>query len=326
MRNMRVAGPLPGRVLAILFAASVSGPGFAQDPMLVLTTVKGPAVYHLGERIEVGLTFSADGNDFGFTSSGTERTSLGTLEEFRAVSLDNGAARGHAPYDPHFDGVEFGWVLGGSRLSSMLRLSKTPRKLNFDLNAWMRITAPGKYGVTVESRRISRFSDAKLQLPPEPVPIESNQVEITILPADPEWVSGELRNIRETLDSSNGERDRIFAARRLSYLDALDSTAEMAARFVASEAGTYRNVLFQALLEASARDVAIAALETSFLDNHKQVPPEIYDVLATLYSVREFQGRPLPSQSQARIEALQERQERYRFLIEGLRRLRPDAH
>jgi hypothetical protein len=322
---MKIAMPLPAKGLALLCVALFSGPGFAQDVTLVLTTVKTPAVYHLGERIEVSLTFSADGNNFGFTDFTTERASVWEREKFRAVSLDNGAGRIRAPYDPYFDLEEYGWATVGSHLYSTVPLSKTPRKLSFDLNSWLRITSPGRYGITAESHRVTRFADPELRVALQHVPLKSNQVEITIVPADPEWVSGELRNIRETLDSSGGESDRISAVRRLSYLGTPDSTAEMAARFVASDAGTYRDVLFQALLEASARDAAIAALEAGFRDSRKELFHEIYEVLATLYLVREVQGKPLPSEDQARINAIQERNERYHALLDGLHRRRPEA-
>jgi hypothetical protein len=203
--------------------------------------------------------------------------------------------------------------------SSVHQLTQRPRSVHFDLNEWVRITAPGTYRVTARSSRISRCSSGD-QPPRHLASVQSNGVQITILPVDGNWAASELQEIRSVLDSSSDESAKALAARRLSYLDTRDSTSEMAARFVANDTPSSQGILAHGLLESSWRDTAIAELEGSLQVREKQVPQSIYHVLAMLLVAREFQDRPLPDEKAPgdRQRAIEARGDRFRSILAEL--------
>src|SRR5579863_9793573 len=260
----------------------------AKDITVLLTTPAKPAVYRIGERVEIDAAVSANGPGYCFVESGgglRDRTLSQSNDEFHVAPVGGAESDSGAVYDPYFDEADFDpsmiWTI--SKLSSVHRLSDGPRSVQFVLNEWVRIAAPGKYRVSVRSARISRCSLGD-EAPP-PLTAQSNEIEITILPAYSSWAASELQKIRRILDFSSDDRARDFAIRRLSYLNTQDSTKEMAARFAAGGTESNRGLLTQGLLESSWRNTAISELDRS-LRVEKQVPQSIYRVLATLLVAR----------------------------------------
>ena len=109
---------------------------------------------------------------------------------------------------------------GGSRLSDK------PLVLNIDLNQWVRFERPGHYTVHALSHAIGPQR--------QDVEVESNQIGIDIVAADPQWQEQELATDLAILNSTLAKIDsasfesRMNAARRLTYLDTPAAVREMA--------------------------------------------------------------------------------------------------
>jgi len=226
----------------ILLAVCAAGSGMAaenaNDVSFTLTTLRNPAVYRVGEWIEISAAYSAPGPGYCLVESGgalRDQISRQSQDEFNVVPLDNVGSVSSAPYDPYFDKDDFNpsSIKMISKLSSVHLLSEKPRQVRFILNDSVRIAAPGKYRVTARSGRV--FSQCSLESqPPEiPIALQSNEVEITILSAESGWLKSELRKIDKILAFSSDENTKTLAFRRLGYLNTPDSTRDLAARFVA---------------------------------------------------------------------------------------------
>jgi hypothetical protein len=183
--------------------------------------------------------------------------------------------------------------------------------------------------------------------------IQSNQIELTILPVDRQWELRELDEIRQALESSstdNSDLDcfegdcrvagRIGLARRLRYLSTQDATAEMARRFLATEAhDSYQYELSRGLLDSPWRDTAIAMLEGALRNPEMRVsptlpggaPPLICRLLAEMLVAREFHHKPLPAgtptfdpqMENSRRLADQQWRDRFDIILADLQLIRP---
>jgi hypothetical protein len=290
-------------------------------PIFSLRAAKSPVTYHIGEQIELLLSFSTMASGYCITESGTRRVWPEEVELFRVVPSDNVVPSVERTYDPYFDKSSFGLLMGGSRLSSIHRLSRTSRVVSVYLNDWVRFRVPGQYTLTVISNRVSRSCDSSHQIASDRFVLQSNPIEIRMLAADAAWSLAQQAEIGQTLDAtSNDEAIRVQAARRLGYLDTDESTAAIAHRFVASESGAVRQELARALLESTWRDTAIRVLDSSL---RAEAPAEVYDVLAALRVAREFQTRVGPNQRRDGEDyrrTIREREDRYNAIVSELRR------
>ncbi len=185
-------------LLAVCTADRLAAEEGAKDITFILTPPKEPAVYNIGERVEVDAAFSTKGHGYCFDESGVgvrDRTWRQSVDEFRVVPVDGGESVSRAVYDPYFDEWAFAPLIKTiSKLSSVHRLSQRPRSVHFDLNEWMRIAAPGRYQVTARSSRVSRCSSGDPP-PQRPISVHSNEIEITILPEEGNWAASELQEV-----------------------------------------------------------------------------------------------------------------------------------
>jgi hypothetical protein len=333
--------------------ASAQGP---QDITLLLSTTKNPAVYNIGEQIRIKLSFSSDAGNYCFSGGSPRRIWMYSSENFVVAPLDNPSALGEGTQDPHFDDSAFAFIWGGSILQSTPHLlSKVPDVVSGDLNEWIRFTTPGRYVLTARSDRVHAspscgFWDVREpRAPAANITVQSNQIELTILPVDRQWELRELNEIRQSLDSSSGDDSsfsvfrRIELARRLRYLSTRDATAELARRFLATEAqDSYQGELSQGLLDSPWRDTAIAVLEGALRNPEMKIPPTIpggappmiCQLLAEMLVAREFQDRPLPARpprfdpqiEKSRRLAAQPWRDRYDVILADLRAIRPSVH
>jgi hypothetical protein len=318
----------------ILLAVCAAGTGMAAENAngvsFTLNTLRNPAVYRVGEWIELSAAYSATRPGYCLVESGgglRDQIWRQSQDEFNVVPLDDMGSVGSAMYDPYFDKDDFNpsSIKTISKLSSIHLLSEKPRQVRSILNDWVRIATPGKYRVTGRSGRV--FSQCPLESqPPEiPIALQSNEIEITILSAESGWVKSELRKIDKILAFSSDENTKTLAFRRLGYLNTPDSTRELAERFVADTTPNSEATLAQGLLESSWRETAISELDRS-LHEKKQVPQSIYHVLAMLLVAREFQDRLLPNEQEPdeRQRAIKAREERFSSVLAEFYLLRPN--
>jgi hypothetical protein len=317
--------------IAFVLLAVCSGNSMAEeakDSVVRLAATRKAAVYRVGEQIDLNAVFSETSPGHCLVSNGFDGVRNPWFrqsgDEFHVVRADGAESAPGAVYDPYFDEHEFNTSIQMIEyLSGLPSLGGGPRSIHFVLNEWVRIAVPGEYRVTLETNRISRCTWGVD--PPVPVPpSRSNEVRITIIPGDDRWAASELQQIRRVLDGAPADSATAFAIRRLGYLNTRDSTIEMAARFMADETDSNRQLLAEGLFKSSWRDIAISALDRSF-HAEKQAPESIHRVLAMLLVAREFQDRPLPDAPDERQRAIEARGIRFKSILEELYSARPDS-
>jgi hypothetical protein len=281
---------IPG--LAALLCCSIRAFGVApSDVQLTLAVTKSPAFYHLGERIVCELSFSTSKRGkYGIDNSGQSRGSWGAGAETFIATPPNGTA------GPHVDpSRQLGFAVIGSILSSYDGLSSVPHVVRTDLNEWLRFVSPGVYRLQARSSRVSLFHKRPSPLAANEVVVNSNEIEVTVLPADPAWIAGEVSDIGKILDSleSNAEQ-KTSAASRLRYLNTESATAEMVRELPGTEDEPCHYALYEGLIESSSRKIAIGMLRQTLHSPATRVSWDAVDLLTMLTLLDEYQDRPIP--------------------------------
>jgi len=294
---------IPGS-LAFLLCCSICAFAVApSDVHLTLAVTKSPAVYHLGERIVCELSFSTSTPEkYGILNTSLSRSSFGSGLETFIVAPSDGTS------DPHVDvSRQLAFIIDASGLSSFTTLSSDPNVVKTDLNEWLRFNSPGVYRLQARSSRVGLFGDQSL-----PVPLNSNEIEVTVLPADPAWVAGEISETRKTLDSSESAAEqKTTAALRLRYLNMESSTAEMVRQLPDSADEPYHYALYEGLIESSFRKTAVRILQQTVRGPATHVSWDAVDLLTTLTLLDEYQNKPIPEELSALQRSAQERRDRY---------------
>jgi len=302
--------------LAVLLCCSVRAFGVTpSDLRLTLAVTRSPAIYHLGERIECELSFSTSKPaKYRIFFTGQPRGPFGGgSETFIAVPPDRAV-------DPRVDrSQQLGFAFIGSVLSGSDRLSSVPQVVRIDLNEWLRFVSPGVYRLQVRSTRVSLFHERS---PANEVVVNSNEIEVTVLPADPAWIAGEVGDLRKILDSAESSAEqRVSATSRLRYLNTESAAVEMVRQLPGTDDERWHYALYEGLLDSSSRKIAIALLQQTLRGPATRVSSDAVDLLTTLTVLDEFQDRPIPqysptdpTQVKALQQAVKERSDRYSAL------------
>jgi hypothetical protein len=160
---------------------------------------------------------------------------------------------------------------GGGGMAIGAKLTST----NVNLNEWVRFERAGRY-------RVSALIHVGHNVPAE-VAVNSNEIEVEIVPADDEWLAAQLRQAVGVPDAPD--------VRALSYLDTPDSVRE-AARLLGTvdEQTAYQ---LQIGLRGSAHQAAaIVAMNQLLRLPDQAVTPLFIETLARMQSAQQF---PLPA-------------------------------
>jgi hypothetical protein len=304
-------------ITALVLLGTVHGqtPG---DVVFALRATRSPAVYQIGERIELELSFStAASGKYGIVST-SEPRDASLLNETYSISPATGAV------DPRENERAMPWGVGGSFMSSERALSDVPVIRHADLNEWLRVTQPGHYLLHAVSPRVFSVGEVP-QLPDSTSgnhPVASNEIELTIVGADAAELANQLRGITAILDSDENQDRKLQAARSLAYLDTPEAAAEMARRIGLSAPDSQVDwVWFKGLSQSSHGDAAIPIFKARLGDAQETKAESIIPLLARLVLEQEYRGKPLPPYKEGdpknlKIfqEAISERQKRYNDL------------
>src|SRR4051794_2888990 len=89
-----------GTVVLATYSFAVCLAQQESTPILVLHAGKSPPTYHLGESIQLDLSFSAPGSGYCVSVSSTERVWSDGSEKFRVASTDHASISGDGIFDP----------------------------------------------------------------------------------------------------------------------------------------------------------------------------------------------------------------------------------
>jgi len=171
--------------LAVLVLAASSLTAREPGPALDVQSANGQATFHIGERIQLKLTFTSP-ND---TQHAIAPWSNGRGTEFDFESFEVSPSTGWS--DPLATYFAQDFLRTGHGWSWPPLLKSRPVELSLDLNQWVRFDQPGDYRVEVISHRVSGVNRVLLQ---------SNAIELHIVAATLEWQDAKLKASLAKLD------------------------------------------------------------------------------------------------------------------------------
>ena len=239
MRNILLALTL---LPTSLLSANPSQPTLGTQPDDVRLTVRvcgDQSTFGIGEVIPLELSFtSTSANKYQFDNASYDRSGRLNAETFAvepATGWDD-------PLDLYFRSFQ-GFIMGGLR--GINPLSTQPTIIHLELNEWVRFKAPGRYGVTVTSSRVSKTGSSSFL---SSVKVTSNELTLTFVSPTKQWQESKLQDATAALDgppltarprsdpSHPDQSDsRRQAVKTLRYLGTPGAAREMARRITGGE-------------------------------------------------------------------------------------------
>jgi len=271
----------------------LAGSAFAQTPAISLhiETADGRTQFKMGEAIALKLTFDNPSKERWMVRGieGGGRGVLGLMSDRFLVSPKEGTT------DPWFFRMREGVAYSGP---GGMGIGEKPVTTNVDLNEWIRFDRAGSYRVSA-SFHAGAMLLATSPRPPD-VAMNSNEIEIEIIPASPEWLAEQLRQARAVLDAPAGTDPQTHDARRaalraICYLDTPESLSEAARLLGILDDQTIRP-LQTALRGSEHQAAAIAAMKELLRLPDQAVTPAFIQTLALMEAAQQI---PLPRDSSA---------------------------
>jgi hypothetical protein len=194
------------------------------------------STYQQGELIPLDLSFTSKiPNRYQLNLATYDRSGRMGYEKFE-IEPAEGTTDPLLVYFKSFNG----FMIGG--LTNFQALSEAPTVIHLDLNEWVRFDKPGKYRVTVISRRAG---DTKVGAYKYGTPAEarSNPIDLQINEPDPAWQEAQLEKILVELShppappTTPMSEPRSLALRELRYLGSADAARESARHLRGEEKG-----------------------------------------------------------------------------------------
>ena len=261
----------------------LAGSAFAQTPgiSLRIETASGRTQFKMGEAISLKLSFDNSSAEEWMIRDvgGSRRSVFGLRNDGFLVSPKEGTA------DPRFFELREGH--GGS-IGGGPGVGAKPVSINVDLNEWVRFDGAGRY-------RVSALFHATSRQQPRGVAVNSNEIEIEIVPATREWLAEQLRQAVAVLDAPGGNdpqtyNARVSAVRAIWYLDTPESVRE-AARLLGTLDDQTGRPLQMALRGSAHQAAAIAAMNQLLRLPDQAVTPVFIQTLASMEAAQQF---PVP--------------------------------
>jgi hypothetical protein len=167
-------------------------------PQLQVRTAEGRALYQVGERISLSLSFTGPENKrFETNMASYDRSGRTAYEEFHVAPASGWAD----PLSVYF-GSSSGYMGGG--LTGFAPLSAKPTIVNLNLNEWVRFDQPGTYTIVVVSHRVSDVSTSRSgSLGAQSLGLTSNPIQLRIIPATKAWERAKLSSILNELEENS---------------------------------------------------------------------------------------------------------------------------
>lgn len=239
---------------------SKAAPG--AGPRLHLSTKS--TTYRIGELIPLELSFSsATPKRYQINMARYDRSGRMNYEGF-VVSPKEGT---RDPLSLYFNSIP-AFVMGG--LTGFKFLSSNPTVIELNLNEWASFDKPGTYKVKVVSGRVS---DAQGDGNPvsRAFELESNTIELRIVPSDAAWQQAQLAQAVAVLD--RGTRNEVYAAHDpywhalsvLRYLGSEAAARELARRLRGENNNTDFQCMF-GLIGSPNRQIGFTEMDRLFDD------------------------------------------------------------
>ena len=253
-------------ILWLLFSVATISSAQTPEPSDVhvkLSLAENKTVYRIGEPIKLVMEFTADREGYEVeVSSDRDGPPLDTI----AVSPEMGVTQWFAEFT---DNRYFGrCVISRDKLSS-------PRRLEIVLNDSLRFDNPGRYTLSIKTRRITRNSTDFRQAS-EPLSLSTNVISFELQSMSEADEAKEVKRLSDLLDSTRSSRDDEIA-RRLSYLTGDPSAREKVRRFLNPEErpSNYGLHIHYGLFIARNRGLVLKLIETAMRDPNTPVTSQM---------------------------------------------------
>ncbi len=264
--------------LALISSAQTSG---TSDVHVKLSLAENKTIYRIGEPIRLVMEFTADREGY---SIEVLPDSEGPVLDTIAVSPELGVTHWFAEMmDNRYPGR---CVVSIEKLSS-------PRRLEIVLNDSLRFDNPGRYTVSVKTRRVSKGS-TDVQQASEPLSLSTNVVRFELQSMSEADEAKEVKRLSDLLDSTRNSHDDQIA-RRLSYLTGDPSTREKVRRFLNPERPNNHGLrIHYGLFIARNRGLVLRLIESAMRDANTPVTSEMLSAAIRLRMLITYGISPKP--------------------------------
>jgi hypothetical protein len=243
-------------------------------PSFSVRLSSGRSTYALGERIPLDLEFGGQADDDFYWSTETYDRSGRMGAETYEVTPGDGF---EDPLDDYFNGGLFGIPGGGLRGTRALDGSSF--RIHVDLNEWVRFTKPGRYELTVSSRRLARYSGQ-----PSPV-VSATPVQIVIVRAAEGWAEREVEQAVSALEQGSGGRGK-ESTQILRHLGTKGAARALVKHYAALDVQASFDLL-AALVASPHRALIVEAMEAR-IDAGDPLPPDFIERVSYLKGLLEM--------------------------------------
>ena len=206
-------------------------------------------VYRVGEQIRLTLEISADREGY-YVETAPDGATVGN--DVVVVSPDTGIThwldelQDNRPVPRHAYGIS--------------DLGTRTETIEIILNDTLRFDSPGRYTVSVTTRRVSRNPN------PPGFPLTTNTVAFEIQPMSDADEEKEVKRLSELLNRRRDSASVAEVTRQLSFLTGDPSTREKLRRFVSSEPADRGESMYTGLFIARNRMLVLKSLEAALRD------------------------------------------------------------
>lgn len=250
--------------LFTLISAQTTAPS---DIHVKLILAENKTVYRIGEPIKLVLEFTGDRDGYLVEILPDE---IQGGSDTVAISPETGVTRWADEFSDH--------ALIGRDFFVNERLSASPSRAEIVLNDKLRFDNPGRYTVSVTTRRVTKGTIGKQS---KPFVLTTNSVSFELQPMSETDEAKEVKRLSELIDSSNAQT-RPAIVKQLSYLTGDPSTREKVRRFLDGQRGGLDYNITTGLFIARNRALALKLIEAGLRDASIPVTSQLLYVATRL--------------------------------------------
>jgi hypothetical protein len=251
-----------------------------------LSFVDNKTIYKIGEPIKLVMEFTADRDGY----------IVEYLPDAKEPGMDTTVVTPESGVTRWLDELNYRRGLGRDYMATD-KLTNTPRRVEFFLNDTVRFDAPGRYTVSVNTRRIWKTTPSSGDT--KTLPTSTNSISFEVVPMTELEEETEVKRIVDLLASRRDPRGDDELGLRLSYLTGDPSTREKVKRFLSNDSrkGNFNAHMSYGLYIASNRPLVLKLLEDAMRDPSRPVTSQLLGVATSLkmfltHNVREQPATP----------------------------------
>lgn len=259
-------------VIFLFLSLAISAPGQTPAPPEIhvkLSLAETKSVYRIGESIKLIMEFTADRKGYIVEILPEAKEQL---SDTVSISPETGVTHW---LDELTDRHRY-----GRDVMSMQNLSNATQRVELILNDNLRFDNPGRYTVSVTTRRVSKRS---IRSSP-PFTITTNSITFEVETMSEADETAEVKRLSDQLAAKRDSQTDEEVGKRLSFLTGEASTREKVRRFLNPEerSGNYHSHLWYGLFIARNRQLVLKLLEAGLRDPNTAVSSQLLNAVTRL--------------------------------------------